>query len=65
MHEMDLVWRKSSFSGGEGGECVEVAATPDGGRYVRDTKDRSLPAHYFTSAEWAAFVKGVKGGEFD
>jgi hypothetical protein len=65
MHEMDLEWRKSSFSGGEGGDCVEVAETPDGGRYLRDTKDRSLPAHYFTSAEWVAFVKGVKGGEFD
>jgi hypothetical protein len=23
------------------------------------------PAHYFTAAEWDAFIKGVKGGEFD
>ena len=60
----DLKWRKSSFSGGEGGSCVEVAETPDGGRYLRDTKDRSRPAHYFTAAEWDAFVKGVKNGEF-
>ena len=61
----DLKWRKSSFSGGEGGDCVEVAEAPEGGRYLRDTKDRSRPAHYFTAAEWDAFVKGVKNGEFD
>ncbi len=61
----NLEWRKSSFSGGEGGSCVEVADTPDGGRYLRDTKDRSRPAHYFTAAEWTAFVLGVKNGEFD
>lgn len=58
------IWRKSSFSSGQG-ECVEVAEAPDGGRYVRDTKDRSQPAHYFTPAEWDAFVRGVKAGEFD
>lgn len=65
MHETDLHWRKSSFSGGEGGSCVEVAEAGDGGRYLRDTKDRGRPAHYFTAAEWAAFVEGVKHGEFD
>ncbi|MFD8494223.1 DUF397 domain-containing protein [Amycolatopsis sp. NPDC059657] len=60
-----LLWQKSSFSGGNGGQCVEVAQAPDGGRYLRDTKDRSRPAHYFTEAEWDAFLKGVKAGEFD
>jgi hypothetical protein len=61
----NLEWRKSTFSGGEGGDCVEVADAPDGGRYLRDTKDRRRPAHYFTAAEWTAFVLGVKNGEFD
>ena len=60
----ELVWRKSSFSGGQG-ECVEVAEVAGGGRFVRDTKDRSRPAHFFTDAEWRAFVRGVKAGEFD
>ncbi len=38
---------------------------PDRGVAVRDTKDRSRPAHYYTEAEWQAFVAGVKAGEFD
>lgn len=35
-----LIWRKSSFSTGEGGgnDCVEVAPLPDGGWAVRDSK---------------------------
>lgn len=60
-----LAWRKSSFSNGTGGECVEVADLPDGGRAVRDTKDHGTgPILWFTSAEWDAFVKGVRAGEF-
>ena len=60
-------WCKSSFSGddGNGEGCVEVAFLADGQVAVRDTKDRSLPAHLFTAAEWAAFVAGVRAGEFD
>lgn len=64
-HELSrLEWRTSSFSGGQG-ECVEVAEAPGGGRYLRDTKNRAQPEHYFTAREWDAFVKGVKAGEFD
>ncbi len=61
----DLTWRKSTFSGDSGGGCVEVAFLPDGGVAVRDTKDRSLPAHRFTPQEWTAFLAGVRAGEFD
>lgn len=61
----NLRWHKSSFSNGNGGACVEVAVADDGGRYLRDTKDRTRPAHYFTEAEWTAFLRGVKAGEFD
>ncbi len=66
--EADLsraVWRKSSFSNGNGGNCVEVASLPDGGRAVRDSKDRQGPALRFTASEWAAFTAGVRDGEFD
>jgi hypothetical protein len=61
----DLRWRTSSFSGNNGA-CVEVADLPDGGRAVRDTKDKGAgPILRFTPAEWQAFVAGVKDGEFD
>lgn len=46
------------------GDCVEVGRTPDGSVHVRDTKDRAHELR-FTREEWAAFVAGVKNGEFD
>ncbi|ETA02150.1 DUF397 domain-containing protein [Frankia sp. CcI156] len=60
-----LNWRKSSYSGGTGGNCVEVATLPDGGRAVRDSKQQGGPVLRFTPAEWAAFVAGINDGEFD
>jgi len=66
--ETDLtgaIWRKASYSGGNGGNCVEVRELPDGGRQVRDSKDPGGPVLAFTSAEWDAFVAGAKAGEFD
>jgi hypothetical protein len=71
---MDLTgaaWRKSSFSGGNGGACVEVAVVPgatEGSDRVvalRDSKDPGGPALIFTPAEWHAFAAGVHHGEFD
>lgn len=59
-------WRKSSFSGSNGGNCVEVGQSADGSIMVRDTKDHGHgPSHRFTRAEWDAFVSGVRNGEFD
>ena len=57
-------WRTSSHSQGQG-ECVEVADLDDGGRAVRDSKDRTGPMLRFAAAEWTAFRSGVRGGEFD
>lgn len=65
---MDLTqlnWYKSSYSGGSGGQCVEVARLDDGGMALRDTKDRSKAPHFYTREEWDAFLLGVKDGEFD
>lgn len=59
-----IQFRKSSYSNDEQG-CVEVAVDADGGRWLRDTKDRTTPAHHYPSTEWDAFIRGVKDGEFD
>lgn len=64
MARSTLVWRTSSRSGNNG-QCVEVAELPDGGRAVRDSKDREGPVLRFTPAEWNAFLDGVKANEFD
>jgi Domain of unknown function (DUF397) len=59
---MDLTsvsWRKSSYSGGNGGNCIQVAGLPDT-IAVRDSKDPDGPALLFTAAEWAAFTARVK-----
>ena len=58
------VWFKSSFSNGQGGNCVETRTLPDGGRAVRHSKDPNGPTLVFTLAEWQAFIAGVKVGEF-
>jgi len=57
-------WRKSSFSGGNGGDCVEVATLADG-IAMRDSKDRTGPVLTFAPDEWAAFTAGVREGQFD
>jgi hypothetical protein len=57
-------WRKSRRSA-PGGNCVELAALPDGGVAVRNSRFPSGPALVYTRAELAAFLGGVKDGEFD
>lgn len=56
-----LHWFKSSYSGSDGGDCVEVAADLDA-VYVRDSKVASAgPVLRIARGEWAAFVVlGVK-----
>ena len=56
-------FRRSSYCGG--GACVEVAALVDGKVAVRDAKAPNLDARIFDRDEWAAFIEGVKAGEFD
>jgi hypothetical protein len=73
-------WRKSSFSNGTGGNCVEVARLAKcedevlGAGYkagqgpliaLRDSKDPDGPQLYFTRSEFAAFRQGIMAGEFD
>ncbi|URN12028.1 DUF397 domain-containing protein [Streptomyces radiopugnans] len=55
-------WRKSSYSNGEGGACVEVADGFPGVIPVRDSKAPEGPALVFPNADWSAFVTAVKDG---
>jgi Domain of unknown function (DUF397) len=57
-----LVWRKSSYSTLNG--CVEVAMV-NNHVAVRSSRDPQGPILQFTADEWKAFLKGVRGGEFD
>ena len=51
-------WRTSSYSSGDGGQCVEVASGDQ--IMVRDTTDRPGPALTFTPGAWRAFVASVR-----
>ena len=55
---MDSNWRKSSYSGSNGGECVEVATA--GAVLVRDTTDRGGPVLTFTADAWRAFTATIR-----
>ncbi|MFC5958697.1 DUF397 domain-containing protein [Streptomyces pratens] len=50
-----LNWFKSSYSGDEGGECVEVAADATA-TYIRDSKERGGPRLAFARSAWSGFV---------
>ncbi|MFJ6791189.1 DUF397 domain-containing protein [Streptomyces angustmyceticus] len=56
-------WRKSSYSNGTGGECIEVADGFPGGLVpVRDSKMAPHgPALIIPAAAWSRFVMAVKG----
>jgi Domain of unknown function (DUF397) len=60
-----LAWRKSRRSNASG-NCVEVARLPeDGGVAIRNSRHPEGPALVFTTDEIAAFVAGVRDGDFD
>ncbi|WP_405616909.1 DUF397 domain-containing protein [Streptomyces sp. NBC_01511] len=52
------VWIKSSYSGNNG-DCVEVAALPDGNRLLRDSKQPHGPALAFTAGPFDSFMRDV------
>jgi Domain of unknown function (DUF397) len=60
-HLSGAVWHKSSFSGSNGGQCVEVARNLPGLVAVRDSKAPYGPNLLVTAPEWAAFVRRVTG----
>lgn len=62
--EIVTAFRKASASQSLTQDCVEVARTADGGRAVRDSKNPES-VQFYTPTEWAAFLTGVKAGEFN
>ncbi|TNH29453.1 DUF397 domain-containing protein [Micromonospora orduensis] len=52
-------WRKSTKSGGNGGDCVEVADNLPGVVLVRDTKNRDDGTLAFAPRSWRAFVTQI------
>jgi hypothetical protein len=62
--QLPVTWRKSRWSN-PSGNCVEVAALPDGAIAVRNSRYPSGPALVYSRAEIAAFLAGVRDGEFD
>ncbi|MFF3716127.1 DUF397 domain-containing protein [Streptomyces prasinus] len=71
MRSLDLnaaVWRRSSYSNQDGGECVEVcdafaafaAVVP-----VRDSKFPHGPVLVFPAVGWASFVTAVRDGQLE
>ncbi|MGQ4487085.1 DUF397 domain-containing protein [Streptomyces sp. SAS_281] len=52
----DLNWFKSSYSGQNGGNCVEVATCPHT-VHVRDSKDITVPALAVSPGAWDTFIR--------
>ncbi|WP_447037829.1 DUF397 domain-containing protein [Streptomyces sp. DSM 118878] len=53
-----LAWAKSSYSAGNGGDCVEVARAT-GAVHVRDSKRSGGSVLTVTPTEWTAFLRMV------
>ncbi|PSK99556.1 uncharacterized protein DUF397 [Murinocardiopsis flavida] len=56
---MELDWHKSSHSGANGGDCVEIAETPDI-VHMRDTRHRELGHLAFHTDAFTAFIADVR-----
>ncbi|WP_329434747.1 MULTISPECIES: DUF397 domain-containing protein [unclassified Streptomyces] len=54
-------WRKSSYSGGTGGECIEVAETP-AAVAIRDSKAPRLGTFRVSPEAFTAFVGAAARG---
>jgi hypothetical protein len=55
-----LQWRKSSYSNGSGGNCVEMAGLASGGAAVRDSKEPERAVLAFSDRAWRNFVAALR-----
>jgi Domain of unknown function (DUF397) len=61
---MTLTWHKSSYSGNNGGDCVEVASGLPSAVPVRDSKDPHGPVLVFPAPAWDSFLAALREGDF-
>ncbi|MFC9678430.1 DUF397 domain-containing protein [Streptomyces sp. NPDC056948] len=62
-HSLDAAaWHKSSYSGGSGGDCLEIAGDQPTLVPVRDSKTPHGPKLVFRTTAWAAFIANLKDG---
>ena len=59
MERESAEWRKSTFSGGNGGNCVEVG-TASAGVVVRDTTDRAGAVLAVPAGAWRSLLAEVR-----
>lgn len=64
MDHLSATWRKSTYSGGNGGNCVEVAGNLPNVVAVRDSKDPDGPKLMLTPGAWQSFTASVKASRF-
>lgn len=57
----ELTWMKSSYSAGDGGQCVEVAAA-DTSVHIRDSKQSGGPILSVGAVQWTTFVRMAARG---
>ncbi|QKG23077.1 DUF397 domain-containing protein [Actinomadura verrucosospora] len=55
----EAAWRKSSYTGPNGGDCVELASVP-GTVAVRDSKDPDGPKLVFGRRAFTSFLTSIK-----
>lgn len=56
----ELSWFKSSYSGSENDNCVEVALRPQA-VHIRDSKDKGIRPLVVAPATWTAFTALAAG----
>lgn len=64
MHDLETRWRKSSYSGTQGGNCVELS-WDERGLLARDSKAPLSGMLSFADTGAESFLAAVKGGRFD
>ena len=59
----DVIWRKASYSGDNGGACVEVVSAGKALVAVRDSKDPTGPKLVFNPSVWRSFIHQTRNSE--